>query len=61
MSNELSFSFSTRRKFIQLKFTEDLEHSMALKPAVFEASNIGVNSSIVGAKTCTMIRDPEDL
>jgi hypothetical protein len=60
MSSELSFSFSTRRKFIKPKFTEDLQHSMALEPTVFEASNIGVNSSTPGAKIYTMIRGPED-
>jgi hypothetical protein len=49
MSSELSFSFSTMRKFIQPKFTEDLQHSMALKLTVFQASNIGVNSSTAGA------------
>jgi hypothetical protein len=60
MSSELSFSFSIRRKFIQPKFTEDLQHSMTLKPRVFETSNIGVNYPTVGGKTDTMIRGPED-
>jgi hypothetical protein len=60
MSSELSFCFSTRRKFIPPKFTEDLQQSVALKLTVFEASNINVNSSTVGAKTYTMIPDPED-
>jgi hypothetical protein len=60
MSSELLFTFSTMRKFIQHKLTENLQHSMALKPTVFEASNIGVNSSIAGANTHTMIRGPED-
>jgi hypothetical protein len=59
MSNELLFSFCTRRKLIQSKSTEDLQHKMALKPAVFEASNIGYNSSTAGAKTCTTMRSPE--
>jgi hypothetical protein len=54
-------SFSTRRKFIQPKFTKALQQSMALKPTVFEASNIGVNSLIAGVKIYTMIRGPEDL
>jgi hypothetical protein len=31
MRSEESFSFSIRRKFIQLKFTEDLQHNIALK------------------------------
>jgi hypothetical protein len=56
VNNELLFSFSTRRKFIQPKFTEDLQHSMVLKPTVIEVSNNGVNSSIAGAKTYMMIR-----
>jgi hypothetical protein len=60
MSSELSFSFSTRRKFIPPKFTEDLQHNMVLEPTVFEASNIGVNSSTSGANIYTMIRGPED-
>jgi hypothetical protein len=60
MSSELSFSFSAGRKFIQPKFTEDLQHNMALKPAVFEASNHDVNSSTASAKTYMMIRGPED-
>jgi hypothetical protein len=60
MSRELSFSFSTRRKFIQPKFTEGLQHSMALKLTVFEASNVGVNSSTAGAKIYTMIRGSQD-
>jgi hypothetical protein len=60
VGSELLFSFSTTRKFIQPKFTEDLQHSIALKPTVFEASNINVNPSTAGAKTYTMIRDPED-
>jgi hypothetical protein len=70
MSNVLSLSvsyeqrvfifFSTTRKFIQPEFTEDLQHSMALKSTVFEASNINLNSSTAGAKTYAMIRGPED-
>jgi hypothetical protein len=60
MSSELSLSFSTGRKLIQPKFTKDLQHSMALKPAVFEAFNIGVTFSTAGAKTCMTIRGPED-
>jgi hypothetical protein len=60
VSSELSFSFLTRRKFIQIKFTENLQHSMALKPTVFDASNIAVNSLTVGAKTDKMIRGPQD-
>jgi hypothetical protein len=60
MRSELSFSFSRRRKFIQPKFTEDLQNIMALNPTVFEASNIGVNYSTAGARTCTMIRGPKD-
>jgi hypothetical protein len=61
MSSELSVSLSTRRKFIQPKFTEDMQHSIILKPTVFEVSNIVVNSSTAAAKTYTMIRGPEDL
>jgi hypothetical protein len=57
----LSFSFATRREFILPKFTEDLQHNTALKPTVFKASNIGVNSSTAGAKTYVMIRGAEDL
>jgi hypothetical protein len=60
MSSELSFSFSNRREFIQPKFTEDLQQSGAFKPTVFEASNIGVNSSAAGAITYLMIQGPED-
>jgi hypothetical protein len=52
--------FSIRRKVIQSKFTEDLHHSLALKPTVFKASNIGVNSSTAGAKISAMVRGPED-
>jgi hypothetical protein len=61
MSSELSFSFSTSKKFIQPKFTEDLQHSVALKHTVFEESNTGINSSIASAKIFTTIRGPEDL
>jgi hypothetical protein len=60
MSSELSFSFSTRRSFIQAKFPEDLQHSMALKLTVFEASNISVNSSTAGAKTYMVTQGPKD-
>jgi hypothetical protein len=60
MSSESSFSFSTTRKFIQLQFIEDLRHSIAWKPTVFETSNTDVNYSTAGTKTYTMIRDPED-
>jgi hypothetical protein len=60
MSSQLSINFSTRRKFVQPKFAEDLQHSLALKSTVFEVSAIGVNSSIAGAKPYTMIRSPED-
>jgi hypothetical protein len=45
---------------MQPKFTEDLQHSMALKYTVFKASNISVISSAAGTKTYTMIRGPED-
>jgi hypothetical protein len=44
LNGELSFTFSTRIKFIRPRFTEKLQHSMALKPTVFEVSNIGVGS-----------------
>jgi hypothetical protein len=62
MSNEqqVIVQFLHKGKVHPTQFIEDLQHSMALKPTVFEASNIGVNSSTAGTKTYPMIRGPED-
>jgi hypothetical protein len=62
MSSEqrVIIQFLHKEKVHQPKFTKGLQHSMALKLTIFEAFNIGVNSSTAGAKTYTVIRGQED-
>jgi hypothetical protein len=57
---QIVIQFLHKEKVHSTQIHRDFQHSMALKPTVFEASNIGVNSSTAGAKTCAMIRGPED-
>jgi hypothetical protein len=54
MNSESSFSFSTGKGYLQVKFTYDLKNNFAVPLTLCAAFRIGASSFDMGEKTLTI-------